>query len=167
MKKLRSAFVYLGILGVSSAWAQLPETTAFPLPPDVVEAGHVELAGGTLQDYFWIETPFPSTPALPHYEQVFAKWSTCLPLRGWHVVGESPQRQDHYLHKFQRHWISPDNQTAVTLLFQYWSPGQTVKILPRNDNQMVSLIKTPVSDARLHFEALGLKCRQTSTEDKK
>jgi hypothetical protein len=67
------------------------------------------------------------------------------------------------VHKYIRHWISPDNQAAVTLLFQYWSPGSTVKILPRNDNQMISVIKTPVNDAQLHFKAQGLLCRSAQT----
>ena len=135
-------------------------TMMFPVPPAAESPSHVVLSPGVgEQDYFWLTVPFPETPALPHYSRIFSDWVECKPWRlGWDGYGDASNEQKRYVHRFARHWISRENDRAVTLLFRYESAGLEFRQRPDNDKQFVAIIKYTVPDAAAYFSEVKIDC---------
>jgi hypothetical protein len=135
-------------------------TMMFPVPPGAESPSHIALSPGVgEQDYFWLNAPFPETPALPHYSQIFSDWVECKPWRpGWDGYGDASNEAKRYVHRFARHWISKANDHAITLLFQYESPGLDFRQRPDNDKQFVAVIKYKVPDAGAFFSEVKIAC---------
>lgn len=144
---------------VTSALAA-PANMMFPLPQGATKPDHVVLSPRIAeQDYFWMKADYPATPALEHYSKLFAGWTECGdPAKGWDGHGDLSNGNNRYLHNFVRHWISPANDRAVTLLFQYESKGVESRRRPDNDNQFVALIQHRIPDASAHFASIEVKC---------
>ena len=132
--------------------------TMFPLPPDARRPAHVVLTPGSAeQDYFWLKALYPATPALGHYTKVFARWLPCEPQEAdWRSFGDASNGL--FLHQFLRYWISGDNRQAVTLLFQYTSPGTAHRARPDNDNQWVAVLRHRVPDAATFLSGMDVEC---------
>jgi hypothetical protein len=154
---MRRAAAIVGLVVVSIAMAA---QTMFPIPSDAEKAGHVVLSPGTAeQDYFFIKAQFPETPALPHYAKIFADWVPCKPSSpDWDGYGDAANGANRYTHNFVRYWITADNRQAVTLLFQYYSPGTASRRRPDNDNQFVAVIRHLVPDAKAFLAELKVDC---------
>jgi hypothetical protein len=134
--------------------------TMFPVPAGAEKPGHVVLQPRIAeQDYFWIKAEYPATPALDHYEKIFANWRQCgTPVEGWDGYGDMSHGENSYLHNFVRYWISPANDRAVTVLFRYRSTGAAHRKRPDNDDQFVAVIQHRVSDAAAHFATIDVQC---------
>lgn len=132
----------------------------FPVPPGAEKPSHVVLSAGVAeQDYFWLKASYPETPALDHYAKVFADWVSCKSWEPkWFGYGDSANGASRYLHQFSRHWIARDNRRAVSLLFQYESPGTAYRNRPDNDRQFVGLIRHRVPDAAAFFADIKVEC---------
>lgn len=132
----------------------------FPVPPGADKPSHVVLSPGVAeQDYFWLNAVYPETPALSHYAKVFANWLQCKPWEPeWWGYGDSANGANQYLHQFTRHWITPDNRQAVTLLFQYTSAGTAYRKRPDNDRQFVALLRHRVPDATAFLADIKVEC---------
>ena len=154
---MRRAVAVLGFLCTTAATAA---DLMFPVPPGAEKPAHVVLSRGVAeQDYFFMKAPYPETPALAHYEKVFAKWMACKPWEpGWDGYGDAANGADRYIHRFTRHWVTSDNRQAVTLLFQYQSSGTAFRHRPENDSQFVAVIRHRVPDARAFFADIKVDC---------
>jgi hypothetical protein len=132
--------------------------TMFPVPPDARRAAHKVLTPGSAeQDYFWLKAAYPATPALDHYSRVFAAWVPCKPLEAdWSGFGD--WQGSMFFHQFTRHWVSADNKQAVTVLFQYTSPGTKHRAQPDNNNQLVAVVRHRVPDAAAFFGESRIEC---------
>ena len=134
--------------------------TMFPVPTGAEKPDHVVLSPRIAeQDYFWMKADYPSTPALEHYAKIFANWRKCgTPEKGWDGYGDLSSGQNRYVHNFVRYWVSPANDRAVTVLFQYQSAGVASRKRPDNDNQFVAVIQHRVRDAVAHFASIDVQC---------
>jgi len=131
----------------------------FATPPGAESPRHVVVGPDAEQDYFWLTATYPATPALAHYEKVFAAWTECKPwATGWEGYGDLASGDPRYVHRFTRNWISRDNKQAVTVLFQYQSMGAGHKERPDNDRQSVSVIDYRVPDAAAFFAEMKVTC---------
>src|SRR6266567_4054206 len=148
---------------VAPAGAASGKKTMFPVPPGAEKPDHVVLSPRIVeQDYFWMKAEYPATPALEHYVKIFATWRQCgTPEKGWDGYGDESNGQNRYLHNFVRYWISPANDRAVTVLFQYRSAGVAYRKRPDNDNQFVAVIQHRVRDAAAHFASIDVQCPKT------
>ena len=153
-------FCILIALLTTSAGAASDKKTMFPVPPGAEKADHVVLSPRIAeQDYFWMKAEYPSTPALEHYAKLFAAWRQCgTPEKGWDGYGDMSNGQNRYRHNFVRYWISPANDRAVTVLFEYQSAGVAYRKRPDNDNQFVEVIQHRVRDAAAHFASIDVQC---------
>ena len=144
------------VAGVATAGGKL----MFPLPAGAKSPAHVVLSPGVgEQDYFWLETPYPATPALSHYASLFGNWIECKPWRtGWRGFGDASNGANRYVHDFSRNWITRTNDRAVTLLFKYESKGLGYRERPDNDNQFVAVISYRVPDAAAFFAKVQIDC---------
>jgi hypothetical protein len=130
------------------------------LPAGAERPAHVAMAPGTYeQDYFWIKAEYPATPVLNHYKKVFASWHRC---RGkhddWDSYGDISTPEHGYLHNFVRYWVSPENDRAITLLFQYRSRGANYRKQPDNQDQFVAVIQHSTSDAAAWLANIDVRC---------
>jgi hypothetical protein len=134
--------------------------TMFPLPPGAERPGHVVLHPSIAeQDFFWMKVPYPSTPALDHYDRVFSKWHQCSsPDPGWVSYGDLADGANRFLHNFVRYWISPQNDMAVTVLLRYESQGIAYRERPDNDEQFVAVIRHRVANAAAFLADLKVTC---------
>jgi hypothetical protein len=132
----------------------------FPVPSGAESPSHVVLSPGVgEEDYFWLKAPFPETPALPHYSKVFSDWVECKSwTAGWDGHGDASNEAKRYVHRFARHWISKENDRAITLLFQYESAGLDFRQRPDNDKQFVAVIRYKVPDAAAYFSEVKIDC---------
>ena len=140
------------------ATTALAAATMFPVPPGARQPSHAVLQRGSAErDYFWLKAAYPATPALDHYTRVFATWLPCTPREaGWHSFGDD--RNGLFLHQFFRHWVSADNKQAVSVLFQYTSPGSRERPAPDNDNQFVAVTRHRVADAVDFLAETDIQC---------
>jgi hypothetical protein len=154
---MRRAAVTVGLIVANAAVAA---PTMFPIPTGAEKPGHVVLSPGTAeQDYFFMKAQFPETPALSHYAKIFADWVPCKPWApDWDGYGDAANGANRYVHHFVRYWITTDNLQAVTLLFQYQSPGTAFRRRPDNDNQFVAVIRHRVPDAKVFLAELKVEC---------
>ena len=159
---MRLLCILATLLAVQVAGAS-DKKTIFPVPTGAEKPAHVVLSPRVAeQDYFWMKAEYPATPALDHYKKLFANWQQCgMPEKGWDGYGDMSNGQNRYLHNFVRYWISPANDRAVTVLFQYQSAGVANRKRPDNDNQFVALIQHRVSDAAAHFASIDVQCPKT------
>jgi hypothetical protein len=148
------------VFGLIAATVAAAADMMFPVPAGAEKPAHVVLSRGVAeQDYFFIKAPYPQTPALAHYEKVFAKWVACKPWQhDWDGYGDAANGANRYVHHFTRHWVTTDNRQAVTLLFRYESPGTAFRNRPENDNQFVAVIRHRVPDARAFLSELKVEC---------
>ena len=65
-----------------------------------------------------------------------------------------------YLHNFVRYWVSPKNDRAVTLIFQYQSKGAEFRTRPDDDNQFVALIQHWTPNAEGFFADIDVQCQK-------
>jgi hypothetical protein len=146
------------IAGLLVATHAAAATTMFPVPPGARQPSHVVLERGSAeQDHFWLKAIYPATPALDHYTELFDKWLPCKPWEpGWRSFGD--MQKGMLFHQFIRHWISADNRQAVTVLFQYTSPGIKDRPRPDSDNQFVAVIRHRVPDAAAFFADTNVEC---------
>ena len=130
----------------------------FPVPREARRPSHVVLQPGSAdQDYFWLKAAYPATPALDHYTNLFAKWLPCKPWKaGWWSFGD--MQKGLFFHQFLRHWVSADNKQAVTVLFQYTSPGIENRPYPDSDNQFVAVMRHRVPDAAAYLAEIKVEC---------
>jgi hypothetical protein len=146
------------IVGLLLASAAMAAATMFPVPPHARQPSHALLQRGSAErDYFWLKAAYPATPALDHYAKLFTTWLPCRAREpGWHSFGDD--RNGLFLHQFLRHWVSADNKEAVSVLFQYTSPGSKERPAPDNDNQFVAVTRHRVADAIAFFAETGIEC---------
>ena len=146
------------IAGLFMATAAIAAATMFPVPPQARQPSHTVLQRGSAErDYFWLKAAYPATPALDHYTRVFADWRPCKPPEAaWHSFGDD--KSGLFFHQFTRHWISPDNKQAVSVLFQYTSPGSRPRPSPDNDSQFVAVTRHRVPDATAFFAEAKVGC---------
>ena len=156
---MRRLCIFIALLA-TSAGAASDKKTMFPVPPGAEKADHVVLSPRIAeQDYFWMKAEYPLTPALEHYAKLFTTWRQCgAPEKGWDGYGDVSDGQNRYRHNFVRYWISPANDRAVTLLFEYQSGGVAYRKRPDNDNQFVAVIQYRVRDAAAHFASINVQC---------
>ena len=156
---MRLLCILIALLSAQAAGAS-DKKTMFPVPPGAEMPAHVVLSPRIAeQDYFWMKAEYPATPALEHYAKLFASWRQCgSPEKGWDGYGDLSDGQNRYLHNFARYWISPTNDRAVTVLFQYQSPGVDTRRRPENDNQFIAVIQHRVRDAAAHFASIDVRC---------
>ena len=138
--------------------------TMFPVPPGARHPSHTVIDRGSAeQDYFWLKAPYPATPALDHYTKVFAQWIPCKPWEaGWRSFGD--MQNGMFFHQFSRHWRSADNKQAVTVLFQYTSPGIKDRPRPDSDNQFVAVLRYRVADAAAFFAETTIECPKVQAQ---
>jgi hypothetical protein len=145
------------IAGLGLAIDAIAAATLFPVPPGARQPSHVVVQRGSAErDYFWLKAAYPGTPALDHYTTLFAAWRPCTGEAGWRSFGDDEKGL--FFHQFTRHWISPDNKQAVSLLFQYTSPGSKARPSPDSDNQFVSVVRQRVPDATAFFAETNVEC---------
>ena len=148
------------LIALLSATMAVAAETMFPVPLGAEKPAHVVLSRGVAeQDYFFMKAPYPETPALAHYAKVFADWVPCKPWEPeWSGYGDAANGASRYVHRFAKHWVTADNHQAVTLLFQYESPGTAFRRRPENDNQFVAVIRNRVPDAKAFFADIKIEC---------
>ena len=156
---MRNAWLLIAALTAGSVAAS-SKGMMFPLPAGAERPAHVAMAPGTYeQDYFWIKAEYPATPALGHYEKLLAGWQRCRSKHeGWDGYGDMSTAEHRYLHNFVRYWISPQNDRAITLLFQYQSKGANCRKRPENQDQFVAVIQHWTSDAASWLANLDVQC---------
>lgn len=152
--------IFLRTLTLSSLFLVAVKASAedlmFPVPPGAESPEHVILDPGfSEQDYFWIKASYPDTPALAHYSKLFDGWLECT---SWAAGWDGILRGDRYLHRFMRHWANVENTLAITLLFQYSSPGFKPRAQPDNDRQFVAVIREYAQNAEWHFGEMRIDC---------
>jgi len=130
----------------------------FPVPPLARQPSHAVVQRGAAErDYFWLKAAYPSTPALDHYTKVFANWLRCKTQEeGWRSFGD--EQSGLFFHQFFRYWISSDNKQAVSVLFQYTSPGSKARPNPDNENQFVAVTRHRIADASAFFAESKIEC---------
>jgi len=150
----------VAVLAFLAAGVALAAKTMFPVPLGAEKPDHVVLSPGVAeQDYFFMRAPYPVTPALSHYEKLFANWVSCKPWEpGWEGYGDAAKGANQYVHRFTRNWIASDNRLAVTLLFEYRSPGTAFRSRPENDNQFIAVIRHRVPNASAFFADIKVQC---------
>jgi hypothetical protein len=160
---MRHAWVLSAVL-ISGVVVASTDGMMFPLPAGAERSAHVTMSPGTYeQDYFWIKAEYPATPALSHYEKVFARWRRCRSKQeGWDGYGDMSTAEHRYLHNFVRYWISPGNDRAVTLLFQYRSKGANYRKRPENEDQFVAVVQHWTSDAAAWLLMLSVRRHLTA-----
>ena len=146
------------IIGLLLASGAAAAATMFPVPPGARHPSHVVLQRGSAeQDHFWLKAAYPATPALDHYTKLFANWLPCKPQEpGWRSFGDD--QSGLFFHKLSRHWVSVDNKEAVTVLFQYTSPGTKDRPYPDNDNQFVAVLRYRSADASAFLAQTSIEC---------
>jgi hypothetical protein len=156
---MRHAWVLTSALIAGTAAAST-NAMMFPIPAGAEKPAHVAMSPGVYeQDYFWIKAEYPATPALSHYEKVFAGWQRCRGKQeGWDGYGDISTAEHRYLHHFVRYWVSPRNDRAVTVLFQYQSKGANYRKRPDNGEQYVAVIQHWTSDAAAWLANIDVQC---------
>ena len=146
------------IIGLFVATDAMAAATMFPVPPHARQPSHAVLQRGSAErDYFWLKAAYPATPALDHYTKVFANWLPCKPAEaGWQSFGDD--QNGLFFHQLFSHWISADNKQAVSVLFQYTTPGSKPRPRPDNDNQFVAVTRHRVSDAAAFLAETKVEC---------
>jgi hypothetical protein len=146
------------IAALLAALQAIAAATMFPVPPGARQPSHVVLQRGSAErDYFWLKAAYPATPALDHYTKLFAEWLPCKPReQSWRSFGDD--QKGLFFHQLTRHWVSPDNKQAVSVLFQYTSPGSKPRSSPDSDNQFVSVMRHRVPDATAFFAETEVEC---------
>src|SRR5713226_2989811 len=85
--------------------------TMYPVPTGAAEVGHVALQPGIAeQDHFFLAEKYPGASAMEHYSKVFSKWRPCYwNERGWSSFSDASGSEPRFIHRFVRHWVSPNN----------------------------------------------------------
>jgi hypothetical protein len=153
---------FLAVSLIAGAAVASTPKLMFPVPAAAEKPQHVVMSPGTYeQDYFWIKAQYPATPALSHYEKIFAKWRKCRGKQeGWDGYGDISGTDPRYVHNFLRYWVSLKNDRAVTLLFQYQSKGVDYRKRPDDDKQFVALIQHWTPNAEKFFADIHVQCEK-------
>ena len=137
------------------------DSLMFPTPTNAIDPSHVVISpGASEQDYFWLKETNPGSSAIDHYSRVFAKWKPCRESEsGWSTFGDRANGRDERVHQLTRYWVSTQNDTAVTVLLKYASPGATTtRPTPASDRQFVAVVRIKVPDAKATLAGMGIAC---------
>ncbi|WP_207907336.1 hypothetical protein [Paucimonas lemoignei] len=111
------------------------------------------------QDYFWMNTPYPSETALAHYNAIFAKWTSCKGSEyGWTSFGDLSGNESKFIHRQIKYWVNARNNQAVTLQLQYKSQGAVYRNVPDNDRQFVVVLRHKTPNAKAFLKEVGVEC---------
>lgn len=134
--------------------------TMYPLPSGATNVGHVALEPGTIeQDHFLVAEKYPGSSAMDHYGKVFSKWRSCYwNDRGWYSFGDASGEKPQFVHQLVRHWVSPRNDVAVTVLIRYTSTGLTYRAAPDNERQSVVVLRRKSKNAEKELGEIGATC---------
>ena len=134
----------------------------YPVPERALDVEHVVLQPGIIeQDHFFLSEKYPGASAVDHYRKVFSKWRLCFwDDRGWSSFGDASGRERRFIHQFVRHWVSPRNDVAVTLMLRYTSAGLEYRAVPDNERQFVVLLRRKSKNAEKALGQIGAKCEK-------
>jgi len=148
------------VIAIVAAATAVAAETMYPVPNGALEVGHVALQPGVYEeDHFFVTEQYPGTSALKHYASIFSHWRACHGAGDeWQSFADASGSEPHFIHQLIRHWVSPHNDVAVTLVLQYVSPGLAVREVPSSERQFVAVARLQHSDAEKDLVELGVNC---------
>jgi hypothetical protein len=132
----------------------------YQVPKAALEFRHDAIQAGVYeQDSFVLEERYPGMSAAEHYGRVFAKWQVCTSgASNWDSFGDLESSEPRFVHQLVHYWVSPGNDTAVTLALRYISRGSEFRVAPDSVRQYVLVLRHRVKNAKDWLSKLGAVC---------